>query len=305
MNLTELKTPIRLYWDLSSRPTDTKPDYQGICEQIISLRILSLGITETAPAVSDGCLAMLDRLKNQPVATSLTVSSTALDATALSLLHGFNVRLLLVRASTLDDLRVVPRLKAPDGSKPPLGVSFDVCADNFGMLPEVLSYCVENGIQHLVLPMQRLKAGDDCFQLSRSERESLSSNMAGIDRPATMKITIHDPFLWRVFFPTGSFPEGSCQAANTMLYIAGNGDVHPCPTLPYKLGNLSGTTLRAIVESTEKKELRDRLVNPPAGCSCCAELDQCRGGCRGRGYFQTGSWDEADPGCKQTPPSIT
>lgn len=298
MNLTELKTPIRLYWDLPSRPADTNLDYQGICEQIISLRILSLGITEMAPALSDGCLAILDRLKNQPIATSLTVSFSALDTAALPILHGFNVRLLLVRASTLDDLRVVPQLKASDGPKPPIGVSFDVSADNFGILPEVLSYCVENGVQHLVLPMQRLQAGEDCFQLGRLEREELSSRLAEIDRSAAMKITIHDPFLWRVFFPTVSFPEGSCQAANTMLYIAGNGDVYPCPTLPYRLGNLFDTALRAIVESTGKKELRERLINPPAGCTSCAELDQCRGGCRGRGYFLTESWDEADPGCR-------
>lgn len=298
MNLTELKTPIRLYWDLPSRPADTNLDYQGICEQIISLRMLSLVITEMAPALSDGCLAILDRLKNQPIATSLTVSSPALDTAVLSILHGFNVRLLLVRASTLDDLRVVPQLKASDGPKPPIGVSFDVSADNFGILPEVLSYCVENGVQHLVLPMQRLQAGEDCFQLGRLEREELSSRLAEIDRSAAMKITIHDPFLWRVFFPTVSFPEGSCQAANTMLYIAGNGDVYPCPTLPYRLGNLFGTALRAIVESTGKKELRERLINPPAGCTSCAELDQCRGGCRGRGYFLTESWDEADPGCR-------
>ena len=298
MNLTELKTPIRLYWDLSSRPADVKLDYLGICEQIISLRILSLGINETAPVVSDGCMTVLDRLKNQPVSTSLTVSPSALDTATLSLLHGFNVRLLLVRASTLDDLRIVPRLKGSDGLKTPLGISFDVSAKNYALLPDVLSYCVENGVQHLVLPMQQLQAGEDCFQLGRSEREGLSSRLAGIDRPPTMKITIHDPFLWRVFFPTVSFPEGSCQAANTMLYIDGNGDVYPCPTLPCRLGNLAGTALRAIVESTEKKDLRKRLTTPPAGCTSCAELEQCRGGCRGRGYFLSESWDEADPGCR-------
>ena len=298
MNITELKTPIRLYWDLPSRPADTNLDYQGICEQIISLRILSLGITEPAPALRDGCLTILDRLKKHPIALSLTVCSSALDAATLSALHGSNVRLLLVRATKLDDLRIVTRLMASDGPKPPLGVSFEVRADNFGILPEALSYCIGNGIRHLVLPMQRLNGDEDCFHLERSGREALTSCLAAIDRPADLKITIHDPFLWRVFFPAVSFPDGSCQAANTMLYIDGNGDVHPCPTLPYRLGNLAHTTLRAIVESAEKTELRKRLTIPPAGCTSCAELDQCRGGCRGRGHFLTESWDGADPGCR-------
>ena len=294
----ELKIPIRLYWDLPASPSAAGLDYPDVCAQIAALKILSLAITETSGSLSDGCLAILERLNNHPIAVSLTVAPGAVDPARLAFLQALNVRQLLIRAADADDLQSVARLRNGAGAKPPLGVSFEADADNYRLLPEVLSFCVENDIQCLVLPMQRLKAGADCFRPDRSERDELCIRLAGIKRPSTFKITIHDPFLWRVFFPSIPFPDGSCQAANTMLHIAGNGDVHPCPTLPYRLGNLMNGTLRAIVESAQKKELRERLTRPPVGCAGCAELEQCRGGCRGRGYFLTRTLDGADPGCR-------
>jgi GeoRSP system SPASM domain protein len=145
--------------------------------------------------------------------------------------------------------------------------------------------------------MQRLEIGGDCFQLGKAERQELAGRLREVGNLDKMRVTIHDPFLWRVFFQAVSFPNGSCQAANTMLHIAANGDVYPCPSLPVRLGSLATTPLSVIAVSPEKMNLRARLVSPPQGCLACAEVSNCLGGCRGRGYCVTDSWDEPDPGC--------
>jgi GeoRSP system SPASM domain protein len=138
----------------------------------------------------------------------------------------------------------------------------------------------------------------DCFYLSRHEREELAARLQEFEIPADLKLIIHDPFLWRVFYPSVAFPDGGCQAANTMLYISREVDVYPCPTLPVIIGNLMRTSLKEIIQSDLKKDVRKMLISAPRGCGDCKELDQCKGGCRGRTYAMKTSLNEPDPSCK-------
>jgi GeoRSP system SPASM domain protein len=113
-----------------------------------------------------------------------------------------------------------------------------------------------------------------------------------------LKITVHDPFVWRAIFPDTPFPEGRCQAANTMLAIDSSGIVYPCPVMPVAIGDLKKQTLKEIAASAAKKELRARLLQLPQDCSGCAAAEACKGGCRGRGERVFGSWEGIDPGCR-------
>jgi GeoRSP system SPASM domain protein len=298
MNIRELKTPIRIYWDLAPQ---TQLDHRQIAEQIAGLKILSLDLTETAPAVSGACLAILERLKTEQIAVSLTLPLVAATPAALLQLSRFRLKTVSIGIAGAHELPAVQLLRyaaseAGAGAGLQVGVSCQVTSHNYRDLPALLAFCVEQGAP-LVLPMQRMELGGDCFGLERGERQELSRRLSEINRPEKMRITIHDPFLWRVFFPTTAFPEGSCQAANTMLHIAANGEVYPCASLPVRLGSLAETTLSAIATSVEKRELRERLISPPQGCLACDELASCLGGCRGRGYCTTDSWEEPDPGC--------
>ncbi|HLO27364.1 MAG TPA: SPASM domain-containing protein, partial [Geobacteraceae bacterium] len=176
-------------------------------------------------------------------------------------------------------------------------ISFPVTRENWRELPELVTFCRERRILRLVLPMQRLYHGESPFLLDSEEQRVLAESLAAAGGVAGMDLTIHDPFLWRAFNPGVPFPQGGCQAANTMLAIAPNCDVYPCPTLPVRLGAIGEASLKEIAVSAEKKEFRRELLEHPAGCRGCPELAGCRGGCRGRSYAIHGSLAGADPAC--------
>ncbi len=298
MNLKELSSPIRIYWDIGSARQPVFPDERRIAEEIAANKILSLQLTESVPVLSQSCLAVLDCLKDTTIAISLVAPIKSLDTQALGLLRGLPVRAIFVSTASQDDLSFVADIVRQAGGKPAVGVSFPVTRANFHKLPDMLMSCIDQNISSFVLPMQRLAGNEECFSLSIEERHELTERLSGIDIPVGMKIVIHDPFLWRAFYPSTQFPDGGCQAANTMLYISPEAEVYPCPTLPFKLGNLSNKSLKNIIHSDVKKELRKVLISSPEACLSCSELNQCMGGCRGRSYKINKSLLQPDPACK-------
>jgi GeoRSP system SPASM domain protein len=297
MNLKELTSPISVYWDIDHTSRQGIAFHRNICEELIENKVLSLNITEPGAFLSSECLSVMDRLMHEPIAVSLTVSPTALNAESIGLLRDLKPRALLVKAASREELHQLADLRREAGALP-LGVSIEVDRHNFVYLPEVLSFCITNGIVNLVLPMQRLTNAMDGFCLSAAERLELAAALKGMERLESLKIVIHDPFLWRAFYPSVIFPEGGCQAANTMLYLSPEADVYPCPSLPIKLGSLLKESFKELVLSQKKKELRKVLAAPPRICGDCDELHLCLGGCRGRAYRMKGSLTEPDPACQ-------
>ncbi|RQD77877.1 MAG: SPASM domain-containing protein, partial [Candidatus Syntrophonatronum acetioxidans] len=74
-----------------------------------------------------------------------------------------------------------------------------------------------------------------------------------------------------------------------------NGDLHPCPYLPIKVGNVREEGFKTLWE--EGKVLQD-LRKPPHGkCGECRYEDLC-GGCRARAYYYSdGDYMAEDPWC--------
>jgi GeoRSP system SPASM domain protein len=140
-------------------------------------------------------------------------------------------------------------------------------------------------------------AGTEGFYIKGKERDALSLKISRIDF-RTIRVTIHDPFLWKVFYPDTDYHEGGCQAANSLLYISPEYRVYPCPAMSIELGDLHETTLRKIVLSATKKELRRSLLNPPTECVACNHGNTCLGGCRGRAFASANSLSRSDPACK-------
>jgi GeoRSP system SPASM domain protein len=295
MNLKELSSPIRMYWDIGSGAL-SESDCRRIAGEIAACKILTLQITETSSAVSPSCLSVLDALKNKNVALSLVLPLSAWDQEALRLVHDFPVKLLLISMSSISQLGSVVDIQHAVAGKPLFGIAFGVRRGNVHELPEVLTFCIVHKVQHVVLPMQRLAGNEEAFFFSGEERTKLTARLNKIETPAWLRIIIHDPFLWRAFFPSTEFPDGGCQAANTMLFISPSGDVYPCPTLPVKIGNLQTASLRDVIASDVKKEVRRSILGMPDDCSGCPDLKQCKAGCRGRAYALKG-WEGPDPSC--------
>lgn len=299
MNLKELSSPIRMYWDIGPVAPSLLPDCRETAGEIIANKILSLQVTELSPALSHSCLTVLQSLKDAPISLSLVAPITALDAHALKLLSILPLKTLFAAVSQTGLASVMEITKRTEG-RPSIGVAFPVTRANFRELPGVLSFCIDHGITNLLLPMQRLVGNGDCFSFSSHERKELTEALTKINIPAWFKVIIHDPFIWRAFYPSVEFPNSGCQAANTMLYISPEAEVYPCPTLPVKIGSLLGTSLKDIINSAAKKEVRKRILSTPCVCAECGELSQCRGGCRGRAYAVQGSFQGPDPACRES-----
>lgn len=298
MNLKELSSPIRLYWDIApAKPGHAAVDYTDISAQIIANKILALQVTEYSPLLSDACMAILNALKGQAIAVSLTATRSALDASALAMLRNMPIKVLYVAIASAGELESVIEINRQMQGAIVVGISYSVTRDNYHDLPDVRSFCIARNIAHLALPMQRVMHDTDCFYLTRQEGEGLAAQLQKYDLLPDLKLIIHDPFLWRVFYPSVAFPNGGCQAANTMLYISSEAAVYPCPTVPMAIGNLMQMTLKEVISSDSKKDLRKKLVAVSDRCSDCQELVQCKGGCRGRAYTISNSWNEPDPAC--------
>lgn len=296
MNLKELSSPIRVYWDIA--PEQASIDYKGISDQIATNKILSLQLSDSGPVLSNACLTILETLKDKPLATSLVASRKALTASILTRLQTLPVPVLFVSAASCSELETVLEVKDQTKGRPLVGISFSVTRNNYRDLPDVLSFCSDHGIANLVLPMQRLMNETECFSLSSAERHMLSEQVQKVLKPDGMKIIIHDPFLWRTFYPTVDFPDGGCQAANTMIYISSEADVYPCPSLPVKIGNLAEESLREIISSGRKRDLRKTLITVPTDGTACDRSASCLGACRGRAFVMTGSLTCCDPACE-------
>ena len=298
MNLKELAFPIRLYWDLLLSSEESSIDSSLICDQIVDMKFFTLNLRDMGPQLSDSCIEILKKLKNEMITLSLTVSSQVLNDAYIKMLSGLNVNELLVDISNKNDISLIAdSIEKYKNKKLIMGISFQVMEDNHMSIPDVVSDCINNDINRLVFPMQRVKSKGGCFYVNREDAKTITDSLRKINFEK-MKITIHDPFLWRIFYPAVSFPGGGCQAANSMVYITPEGKVYPCPTMPMELGNLNDSPLETILSSKAKKDLVKSLHQSPDECNDCEELGGCMGGCSGRVYVLDGTISRRDPACK-------
>lgn len=286
----ELALPITIYWDLNpSEPASA--ELEQIAGDILTVRPLMLQILDPSPQASQGLLQILRTVQGFPLKITLTAGLQFLLAGVDASVAGFGRVELLASISTPSDLQQLPTGRI-------LGVSCPVTRENWRSLPEIVHECRSRGIARLVLPMQRLYGCEQPFLLTRVEQDELTRALERTGGTTGLNLTIHDPFLWRAFNPSIPFPQGGCQAANTMVAISPDRGVYPCPTLPVRLGSLKDQRFPEILVSIVKREFRRRLLEFPAACDACAELAVCKGGCRGRSFAMQGTFDAIDQACR-------
>lgn len=87
---------------------------------------------------------------------------------------------------------------------------------------------------------------------------------------------------------------GGCGACRRMIEIKTNGDVWPCPSLPFKLGNIYKDSLSNILNHTIAQLLIEQKLK--GVCGRC-NFKQICGGCRAWALFKTNDFLAADPYC--------
>lgn len=295
MSIGELARPITIYWDLTPAPS-MLPDYAAISEQVSAIKPLQLQLFDNGCDLSAASLAILGHFRNTPIAVTLTAKATALASSGIDVLKSLGVRGLLLHVASHQELTgIIEVLETIKGSFA-TGIAFAVTNGNWRELPLSVRFCLDNGISSLTLPMQRLYGNEAPFMLTCEEQSELAGLLAGLDLSG-IRLTIHDPFLWRIFHPSQPFPGGGCQAANTMLAIAPDGVVYPCPALPLALGCLADTTLKRLLDGEAKSLFRRTVTTLPEGCCGCSDQEGCHGGCRGRSQVVAGDMGRLDPAC--------
>lgn len=292
MSLPELATPIRIYWDLTPLPAEP-PDHGKIAAALAALKILNLDLIATGQSIPPVCCSVIKTCLAGRMGVTLTVSPGALDGTAAEALALNPPKEILYELNSFAELQSLTPFPAAI-----TGISFPLGDKNWGQIADVIRFCAEHGIKRLVFPMQRLYRGETPFHVPAHGLTAIAASLASFTAPPDLRITAHDPFVWRSIFPHTPFPNGRCQAANTMLSIDQNGVVYPCPVMPIALGDLKTTSLQEIARGVAKKELRNFLLQSPGECSDCPDVAACTGGCRGRSERLFGTWNRLDPGCR-------
>lgn len=90
-----------------------------------------------------------------------------------------------------------------------------------------------------------------------------------------------------------------CPAGSSYLRITPEGDITPCPYLPFVLGNISKTALRQIWESSETLH-KLRTLELRGRCGICEFKKLCVG-CRARAFALTRDLLGEDPWCVYQP----
>ncbi|HEY3309008.1 MAG TPA: SPASM domain-containing protein [Desulfuromonadaceae bacterium] len=293
MSLGELARPITIYWDVTPPPART-PDYGRLCDQIKEIQPLQLHLLDTGGST---CLKILSQLKGAPLAVVLTTDPAALTTPLIESLQALGLKGLLLQASSCAGLTQAKAVRKVVGGRFATGIAFQVNRENWQELPLVVDFCLQQGFGSLTLPMQRLYGDEPVFRLTVRERIQLTESLTEVNVSA-LRLTIHDPFLWGAFNPGSPFPGNGCQAANTMLAIAPDSTVYPCPALPLALGSLADTTLKELLTGEAKKSFRTQTRKLPDECRCCDQQAGCHGGCRGRSLILTRDISRPDPACE-------
>jgi len=86
-----------------------------------------------------------------------------------------------------------------------------------------------------------------------------------------------------------------CLAGTDYCCILPNGDVHPCPYLPLKVGNVRQERFSRIWQDSAIFQ-RMRTLDYGGVCAGCAQKRSC-GGCRARAFHGLGDYMAQDPEC--------
>ncbi len=295
MNPEQLINPLIVYWDIDPATFDNDIAML-ICDELVETGIFVLNLRDTSPALNNGTVNVLKRLRNEQIKINLTATGKAFDDAAMSMIKDPGLAKTYIESDSLESCQSsLPVILNAIDQGIPTGVSFYLIESNIRELPAVISACTENNIKDLKFPIHR--AGRDNLFYPDSETVLWLSKELKKLPLEHLEITIHDPFMWQLFYGKDNSNEEGCNGAKTMIYISGSFDVTPCPILSVPLGNLHHATLKGIFSSEKRQEVRKELSNPPKECSSCSIISTCKGGCRGRVYMLFKSFDKRDPAC--------
>jgi len=189
---------------------------------------------------------------------------------------------------------------------------------NIGQISDIYALAANLGIMKVVFSMVLNVNGRDGLQLSFGQFEKGIGELAGAlrDRGGRKPVQIgFSPLLANYLYACDNpWLRENCGAEIAEAFhrlkkcvhqgkfcLFPNGDVYPCPFLPYLNNPLppAGNIRKQPVQVIRRRigEMFGRInINDPE-CNNCNFFRDCGGGCRARVYRDTGSLDGTDRGC--------
>ncbi len=268
-----LINPFIIYWDINPSTCDADIAMR-ICDELIEAKIFVLNLRDISTPLSNETIRILKRLRSERIKINLTVKNTALDQFNPDTIKDTELTKLYIEFGLLEDLQSslaeISRLIARGL---PFGLSFYLNEKNFKDLPAVISFCIDNSINELKFPIQRVDEGG-IFYPDPETASRVSKEIRKIPLDC-LKLTIHDPFMWQLIYLKDNPNEGGCNGAKTMIYISRNFNVTPCPILPVSMGNIRFMSFKDIFSSEKRRGIREGLSSPPKECGSCPVISKC------------------------------
>ncbi len=183
----------------------------------------------------------------------------------------------------------------------PFQVHTTVVSENYEEFEKITDFAVKIGARaHHIFFLVPTGRGKDIEEdaLRQRQYEQLIHRIFKKQKEVDMEIKpTCAPQFMRVAAQKGEemrFSRG-CLAGRSYCCILPNGDLHPCPYLPIRVGNVRETNFKELWQ--ESQVLND-LRQPSQGkCGECRYEGLC-GGCRARAYYYSdGDYMAEDPWC--------
>lgn len=313
MGLDLLDTPVRLTWDLHG-PGAPLGDGEmlAIADRIVLGGVFYVTL-EVRPLAHPAIAGLVERLSAGGCRISAVCEGREDELAALERLARPFPDVQLDLSAFLDGgelaagrLRDTLARLRQGGGEPSLRLT--PLKPNLHMIPRLLAFCQEAGVQRFKLPNARIGATFEAIlpaELPRwADLETFRKLWSGVapEWPETFQIEIHDRFLWEIMTPgvdQARSEYGGCQAANSLGHVDARGSVYACAAWPELLGSLCRDYLDQIWQSPLRFAVRERIAAVPAGCDGCRDYSLCLGGCRGLGEILNQTAGGRDLMCRE------
>ncbi len=309
MSLDILDAPLRITWDLNHRGKPLLADDQllEIADRLIDAGVFSVLLDER-PLLSSALKPLVETLSSGGCQLALILGDNPQELDNLAYLAPGQA-LFVDAGHWLGKPQGLQQLEA-----------FFLQLDKAGCQASLLWVPGGGQLRHLPALLalcQRLKL--PCFKLPNHKIGANSEPVgeAGLLGPAdlvelkallqenpldttTIKLEVHDLFLWELLFPQGGGQRseyGGCQAGNSLGHVTANGDLWPCSSWPLVLGNLLQNDLLTLWDSAARFRVREKVSLKPGDCTGCSDYHLCFGGCRGLALNCRQDGFQRDPLC--------
>ena len=292
-----LDAPLRVGWDIGGIKGLDADQLAVVAQQLIDAGIFFVAL-EGDPLTSPSIIALLEQLHAGGCQVSMVVTEQSLDTNLLKQIPS-TVKLFLdcdfaVRNACLDLDRLLSVLNQIRSTGHEPALSWIPRRGELEAILALLDFCQAENISAFKLPNQKISASSDRQQAAflpnckDLEQLSVAITKHGLAQNSQLQFEVHDLFLWELLQPLtgGQRSEyGGCQAANSLGYVAVNGDLWPCASWPQPLGNLLQEQLLDLWQSEARLDIRRQIAEVPIGCEGCKDYSICFGGCRGLSSF--------------------